>query len=704
MPFRHCYHRSTHGAFLAAVGLNSIAAAQFTNTPAQIPATGSQTENVDFADVDHDGDFDAILADGGDTSQDQNRIYINLGGMQVGPIGFFQDQTAVRFPVQNTDGRDIEFADIDQDGDFDIYTANTAELLNQGNHWWVDTSGSGNYTDQTATRWVNLGGAGSSIPPAAVLAGNTFIDWSCDCDFGDMDNDGDLDLFHSSYGGAFGGQVPTRLFLNSGSGVFSEFNPSAPFQLTSTNIANGNPGIWCQGVQTANTTNTTGTNCDIASSTLDIDTLDADGDFDLDLLHGARQEAPRYFKNLLAENASLAWRDVTGSALPAGYWSGGDNYEQEQGDMDNDGDSDLYGLNWPGLSDAVFNNASTAGTITYGSMQTLASSGNDDSEGDFLDYDDDGDLDLVIAAFFSTNRLYRNNYAGGSPGAFSYTYVNPSGLTNARSLDSDVADIDNDGDYDIMTAEDANQNEKLYKNTLNAGDSHAPRIARVESVADQDGCLPDFPVRAHVYDSGNYYTTWYNDTRLRITVNGAQLPEISARSSMGQVFRAIMPGNLLGSVSYWFESTDEHSNTGTSTVKTFQAGGAGSSSYGTLYGSNSYGSWGPPGIYCLSQPQVGSCLYLDAEFIPPGTATSIYLSKTKLYFDAGAGKLYNLDTLPGALLASWIQTASSNGSVTVSYAVPAALANTKIYAQVITEDAVRGNMFASSHGLEIVVP
>ncbi|MBM3978341.1 MAG: hypothetical protein FJ299_15310, partial [Planctomycetes bacterium] len=57
------------GAVVAA-GIGATTSAQYQNTPAQIPATGSLTENVDFADVDHDGDFDAIIADGGDTTQD----------------------------------------------------------------------------------------------------------------------------------------------------------------------------------------------------------------------------------------------------------------------------------------------------------------------------------------------------------------------------------------------------------------------------------------------------------------------------------------------------------------------------------------------------------------------------------------------------------------------------------------------------------
>jgi FG-GAP-like repeat len=674
------------------------AQAAYTEAPAQIPATGSFTENVDFADVDHDGDMDAILADGGDAQQDQNRIYINSGGLQGGTVGFFVDETAARMPVQNTDGRDIEFADIDQDGDFDIYTSNTAQLLNQGNHWWIDVGGSGIYRDETLTRWVGLGGAGSSIPPSAVLAGNTFIDWSCDCDFGDMDNDGDLDLFHSTYGGAFGGQVPTRLFLNNGGGFYSEFNPSG-FQLSTTNIANGNPGLWCQGTQAANTTNVSGSNCDIAATPLDLDVLDADGDFDLDILHGARNEAPRYFKNLLQESGSVAWRDVTGTALPGGLSTGG-NYEQEQGDMDNDGDWDLYGLNWGGLTDLVFNNASTTTAILYNNLTVLPTSGNDDNEGDFVDYDNDGDMDLFIAAFASTNRLYRNDYAGGAPGSFSYTFVTNSGLTSSRALDSDVADIDNDGDYDDMTAEDAGQNERLYVNILNPGDNKAAQIAKTEQIASGAASTTARIARATIKDSGNYYTTWYNATNVNVTVDGFALPAIKAITSQGNLFRASVPGNLFGSIGYNWSSKDEHGNTGVSASKNYTSTGG---PVGTLYGASVPGANGPLTIQALSVPFPGTSLYLGAGGGTQGVAIFLAFSDaaTVTPIDLGSGLVANI-AFPSIELRRVFADAAGHG--VASFAVPSTAAGTTVYLQAFSLAAASGNTFASSQGLTVTIP
>src|SRR5580765_2497726 len=208
------------GAFLLLAAV-SARAQQFTRDTADIPPSGDYTENVDFADVDNDGDWDAAFAEGGDNGNAQNHLWINQGGAQGGTVGVFTNVTATQLPIFSDDSRDVEFVDFDNDGDLDLYISNTSTHSSQSNRWWANMGGAqggtiGFYQDQTLTRWSGLGGAGSSIPPSQVLGSGGFIDFSCDCDFGDLDNDGDIDLVHSTYGGAFGGQIPMRIFLNDG--------------------------------------------------------------------------------------------------------------------------------------------------------------------------------------------------------------------------------------------------------------------------------------------------------------------------------------------------------------------------------------------------------------------------------------------------------------------------------------------------------
>jgi len=687
---------------LAIAGLGSTASAQiYVLAPAsQFPQTGSQTENIDFADIDHDGDWDAAVADGGDTSQDQNRLWINRGPGAL--LGAYVDDTAARMPAILDDSRDIEFVDFDHDGDFDMYSSNTSQLQNQSNHWLTNMGGIqagtiGFYQLQDS-RWVGIGQPGSSVPVSAVLGSGGFVDWSCDCDFGDIDNDGDNDLFHSTYGGAFGGQVPSRVYLNDGNGFFSEFNPSG-FQLVSTNIANGNPAIWAEGTQTANTNNTTGTNADVAASPLDIDLGDVDGDFDIDVVFGSRQDAPRQFTNRLQETGTLALRDRTAALFPANYWNSGDNYEQEIGDMDRDGDIDLLGINYPGFSDATYNNATGNGVLN--NMVLLTSSTQDDNEGDFVDYDNDGDMDIIIAGFRGLNRLYRNNYAGGGPGTYSYTLLTgaAAGLTlSESSLDIDAADLDGDGDYDAMSSEDANQNENYYVNTTNVADTHAPYIPNVEALANATATAASRIMRAQVYDNAPYYVTWYNPTVTTLSVDGIKLPDLTAITSQGQIFRTIFPGNLFGAVQYGIRSSDEHGNTGTSASQNFTSSHA---AFSNGFGSGSVGTTGTPIVKPLSVPFGNTTLWVAGTGVPAGTLSWIAVTDTAI-------PTLNLPGLCNVNVAGTVLHFSSGltdatGSRAVGLPVPVGFSGFPVHAQFFALNGTGGNLLSSSTGLTITL-
>ena len=321
----------------ASLLIGSAASAQvYQFAPSRIPQgapfNNSYTENVDFADVDLDGDWDAIFADGGDFGNDQNRLWINMGGAQGGTLGVFVDRTATNLPSFLDASRDVDFVDVDEDGDADVFTSNTSQISNQTCRWWINMGGvqggsAGFFTDQTLTRYVNLGvnngSTSSSVAPSVVLVAGGYIDWSCDSAFADLDGDGFLDLFQSTYGSLSGGNVPARIFLNNHLGAFEEFNPSG-FQLSGTDIVNGNPALWAQGIQQHQTTDATGAFADVATVGMSANFGDIDGDFDIDLLHGEKYELPRIFKNLLVEQAGvLTLRDISNAVftLPNMVWS-----------------------------------------------------------------------------------------------------------------------------------------------------------------------------------------------------------------------------------------------------------------------------------------------------------------------------------------------------------------------------------------------
>jgi FG-GAP-like repeat len=612
--------------FLATVATAAMASAQtYQNTPSQIPQgnpfNNSYTEGVDFADIDGDGDYDCGNADGGDCCNDQPRIWVNLGGLQAGTIGFFQDETSTRFPAVLADGRDLDFVDVDADGDQDLYFSNTSQISQQSNRFFVNMGGAqagtpGFFQDQTAAHWINLGVNNgsttfSSIAATQVLGSGGFIDWSCDCVFGDLNNDGSIDLVHSTYGGSFSDDVPTRLFLNNGSGGYEEFNPSH-VQLAGPTIAGGTPGLWCEGVHTSNTLNSTGAQCDIAATPLGVEIGDTDADFDIDIVHGARDEVPRVFQGRLQENGgTLGYRDITGNALTTKPGGTG-HYEQEIGDFDNDGDLDLYGLNWgAGFADIVsFNN----GGGMFGAAITLSGSSSDDNEGEFVDYDNDGDLDLMIANFSGQDRLYRND------GAPNWTFTNVTStqmpFDNQTGLQVDTVDIDNDGDYDALVGNDGGQPNWLLKNVSQIADTRAPFLPHIEQAPNRSPSATPTAIRVQVHDNAAWNVTQFNTTTLEYRVNGGPVQTAPMRYAGGNLFRGIIPGNLTGLITYQAKSKDRSNNTGASQVLGYQSGTT------------------PPSVFCTSKPSsIAGC-------VPTLTGPDTSVSK-----GAGAGS-YTLAAFP----------------------------------------------------------
>ncbi len=547
----------------------------FQFAPGQIPQGGpandSASENVDFADVDLDGDFDCAFADGGDVGNDQNRLWLNQGGVQGGTVGFFGDATAVRFPMLLDSSRDVEFGDIDGDLDLDVAIANDASISNQGLRVWMNQGGIqggqvGFFQDVTSTAFQGLGNANSSVNPAFVLPAGNYICWSGDVEFGDLDGDGDLDLIVTEYGSAFSGMTPTRMFLNSGLGVFTELNPTG-----SSGAGGGLPGIWCEGIQVSNTLNSTGQQCDVTNSGPDGDLADIDGDLDLDFLLGNLSAGdPRFYHNRMAETGATIFRDVTGAVFPPDYATSTASYEQELADMDNDGDIDVWGLSWVGSSIFLDITLRNSGNGTLGELTTVAGSGADEEEIDFLDYDNDGDLDTLAANFSGSELLYRNDLVAGN---YSFTNVTSGNIPASPSVskDADVCDIDGDGDYDAIVAN--LQANELLKNVTQVADTHAPRLSHLEQVPNR--VASSTPTRVRVQNHGNaaYYVAWYDSLAVEYSVNGGAFQSVNMRTSQGNVFYGEIPGLLVGTIAYRVQGQDRYGNASTTGIKSFVASG-----------------------------------------------------------------------------------------------------------------------------------
>ena len=153
--------------------------------------------SVSWGDYNGDGHVDLFVGAISPEGNPPSRFYHNNGD------GTFVDllvQTGIQIYASA-----IAWGDYDNDGDLDLYMSNNH--LSEGN------------TPNPNFYWRNDGdGAFVDVAEAAGVAGR---DWSVGVAGGDMDNDGDLDLYVSTNGG------PSRLYRNLGEGQFDEVGGSA---------------------------------------------------------------------------------------------------------------------------------------------------------------------------------------------------------------------------------------------------------------------------------------------------------------------------------------------------------------------------------------------------------------------------------------------------------------------------------------------
>jgi hypothetical protein len=525
------------------------------NFPTAVDAFGlGRGEEVDVGDVDHDGDYDAVTAYGGGESEQLNQIFINQGGAQGGTPGTFVDETAIRFQGMPADrSRDIDLVDFDGDCDLDLFVTNSGSVLNMApsrsylNQGGQQLGAIGHYRESTNDFW----GALISVPPAEQLFGansGPFVSWACDCDFGDLDLDGDLDLFHGSYGPNINGTRDSRIFLNSGAGRFDELWP------------------WADAA------------ADTRMHILDLDLTDLDGDFDLDVFVASRDSQSRVFRNDLDVAAgtwgAVPFTDLTQSALidTGATLSGSNTYEVEPGDVDGDGDFDLWIVNYDGNKDTILVNQ---GDFTFLDQPGLIKGdpNQDEAESDFFDYDGDGDLDVFLANFSGTNRIFVSGLAQGlshaqglyhrtgtiSGGSLAPWDETPTTGNGGTTLDGECADMDGDGDPDLLLINENAGTGKYWENALGVPDTHAPTVHLLTVQGDKaDGS--DTLIRAQLRDNAPFYLFAFYDVDLVWSVDGGLEARVPMGHQGGQQFQAVIPGGVDGLVSYRVEGADDAGN------------------------------------------------------------------------------------------------------------------------------------------------
>jgi len=193
---------------------------------------------------------------------------------------------------------------------------------------------------------------------------------------------------------------------------------------------------------------------------------DFDNDNDLDIINSGSAESELYMNN-----GDGTFTDMN-IGIPKHYWS-----DTPWGDFDNDGDLDFIIFGTRGTYDyrtTLYRNDRDITSSTGYSFTEVTTAIDSVTQGDadWGDYDNDGDLDLVLVGFKDTGNsgsnyaaIYRND--GPSDSSHVFTNIN-AGLLGVNVASAEWVDFDTDGDLDLVYAGSrTNSFTKFYRNDGN---------------------------------------------------------------------------------------------------------------------------------------------------------------------------------------------------------------------------------------------
>ena len=376
---------STGKLFIALIltGIFSLTFAQhFTKiTQGDFVNDGGWSYAMCWADFNNDG-FQDLFVTNNNSANQNNMMYFNDG------TGGFTKVTDG--PVVNDGGSSYgcTAADIDNDGDIDLFVSN----YNENNFLYLN-NGDGTFTKVTSGSIVTDGGK------------------SVGCAFGDYDNDGFVDLYvanrdqanflyHNNGNATFTkittGEIVTDV-ANSGGCCWGDYDDDGYIDLFVANATND-----CLYKNNGDGTFTKITNDPVVNES-DYSTggswgdYDNDGDIDLFVTGGL---VGSNYNRLFNNNGDGTFTKITNDPIvnPL-FWAGGSAW----GDYDNDADLDMFVGGYDGINRLYTNNDN--GTFTAVDTGIVVTDGNYKKGCGWCDYDKDGDIDLFVA---------RNNYFGGN--------------------------------------------------------------------------------------------------------------------------------------------------------------------------------------------------------------------------------------------------------------------------------------------------
>jgi hypothetical protein len=476
-------------------------------TKTTIGATKEWTNKVELADIDGDGLVDILFANGGDYDYPGEPTFSQVF-LNQGPDQMFEEVTRQVLPNAML-ARVIKVRDVNADGSPDILVGTTFQT--QSRLYLGD--GEGNFTDVTKTH----------LPQIKASVG--------DLEIGDVDGDGDLDV------------------------VLADWGPESPTSFTNEG---GRTMLWLND-GTGHFTNATGARMPevLVRFSWELEFVDIDNDYDLDILVSCKMcEGSFLFKN----SGAGAFTNVTQQRLP----QFSNNYDFEAMDVNCDHYLDVVTIN-DGLAyrEHIFLNDRGGGfrNKTARLWPDSENVGSDDNMAAFLDFDSDGDADLLIGSLDDPlgdpDRLLLNNGTGKLK---LVNHTKPILSDTAGTLGIDLADLNGDRKLDVVQAQgEGAWPEKVYLGKDIPADTAPPVITKVEKVS-ASGSGEPIEIRARVHDSKS--PTMPHDWRsvvLRYTSDGQ--PQQAPMQWYGEyLWRGMIDEPHTGDFSYKVCATDAAGN------------------------------------------------------------------------------------------------------------------------------------------------
>jgi hypothetical protein len=350
----------------------------------------ASTGGVSFADYDNDGDPDLYVTNGYDVSSPDpgpqaNRFYENSQG---------------RFEALSVEGlTDLDgfssgsaWADFDNDGDLDTFVVNQRD---QENALLLQEAG-----EDGIVRFV-----GHAVELLTEHKG-----WSYSISAADANNDGFVDYYVSNGGLSHSGV--NFLYRNlQGKGIERILETDA----VDSNHASGGAS-WSD--------------------------YDGDGDQDLVVANRPTAEMQGFKLSLFRNDGDFRFTRMDEAALPVDAIF---PMSVAWGDVDNDGDMDLYAGNLYGMANNLYENLGD-GTFRVMKGGRASSDAGSSYAVTFGDLDNDADLDLVVANWGGASEIYLNDGGGHFEQVSSAAYQRSIHYASSLAL----ADYDSDGDLDIL--------------------------------------------------------------------------------------------------------------------------------------------------------------------------------------------------------------------------------------------------------------